>query len=102
MRAISRPDQTLPTRRDPEIRLPTPEQEQTLSSLKLQLAEFEQQLLTDTGSPERSSRSDKRSIDLQLKEVQKQVRQTMVTVALAEPRTTRILPRGDWMDKVDT
>lgn len=91
----------LPTRRDPEIELPTPEQEQTLSSLKLQLAEFEQQLLTDTGSPEEKQqiKNQKRSIDLQLKEVQKQVRRTMVTVALAEPRTTRILPRGDWMDK---
>lgn len=114
----------LPTRRDPELDLPTPEQAQQLQKLERdiqqsndRISELEKQRKI-SGKENKESKDETRdqstqevaaSIDqakVQLKELQSQlaklkksIRRTMITVALKEPRPTRILPRGNWLDE---
>ncbi|MFO0943759.1 MAG: DUF1553 domain-containing protein [Pirellulales bacterium] len=123
----------LPTRRDPELELPTAEQtaqvqqlEREIKDLNKRIAALEKQNKASSKSDEKANNKSEKdahksnqsgqpnevaqaSIDqakAQLKEQQSQlaklkksIRRTMITVALKEPRPTRILPRGNWLDE---
>jgi hypothetical protein len=106
----------LPTRRDPEIELPTPDQEAQLSALAREISELEHQLASsnllsgELSSGELSSgelsaeqmqglQDRKKAAESERKSLRSKVRRSMITAALAQPRTVRILPRGNWMDE---
>ncbi len=120
----------LPTRRDPELELPTAEQsaqvqqlESEIKSANKRLAALEKENKASTKSDEKANNKAEKnakqlsqrdeeaqaSIDqakAQVKELQaklaalkKSIRRTMITVALKEPRPTRVLPRGNWLDE---
>ncbi|REK09497.1 MAG: DUF1553 domain-containing protein [Planctomycetota bacterium] len=92
-------DNRLPTRRKPEIEIFTPGQQQQLDALTAEM----RKLKTQRDSADEGD--DNEAIEKQLAELQKQekalrnaARRTMITAALETPRTTRILPRGNWLD----
>ncbi len=89
---------SLPTNRPPELELPTDEQQRQLAELNTKVGEVEEEL-------EQAEGDTKPPIEEQLKELQQErdvlrrsIRRTMITVALEEPRTMRVLPRGNWLD----
>jgi len=90
----------LPTRRDPEIELPTAQQEEQLSLLKQEISEIDQQLAGAElpADARQQAEERKQAAESIRKKILSQVRRSMVTVSLAEPRVTRVLPRGNWMD----
>lgn len=80
----------LPTRREPEIRVYDRE-------TQLKMKELESQILkAKTSSPKDSAIAAWQN---ELDALKKQGRLTMITKALNEPRETRILPRGNFLDK---
>lgn len=120
----------LPTRRDPELELPTAEQTAQVQQLESEIKAANKRLATLEKENKASTKSDEKadnkaekdskqlsqrdhesqtSIDqakAQVKELQaklatlkKSIRRTMITVALKEPRQTRVLPRGNWLDE---
>lgn len=114
----------LPTRRDPELELPTSEQVQRIEQLESELKEIKQRIAhlekASQPNPDQANKSTQDSAGItppqqndevekaqkQLKDCQtrlsaakKQVRRSMITVALKQPRETRVLPRGNWLDE---
>ncbi len=100
----------LPTRRDPELELPTPEQSEQISKCQAEVQELKSrtQKLEKQAEGERtdeqkaelaSAQENLKKSQARLAELKKSVRRTMITVALEEPRETRILPRGNWLDE---
>lgn len=96
---------SLPTRRNPEIRVFTKKQQAELEKLKRFRLALAQQL------PENSANSQAQSearatiqqrlaeIDRKIQKIEKQGRLTMITKALEKPRVVRILPRGNYLDQ---
>jgi len=90
-----------PTIRAPELELPSAAEEHKLK----ELAELQKQLEVMVAEAKHRNDFDAvKSATLQLSEckaeqqhVHNSVRKTMITVAI-EPRVTRVLPRGNWMD----
>ena len=76
----------LPTARPPEIEVLNPTERALLADLEQRLDDA-----TTTGQPTHALEAE---IELMNKRKQK----TMITVALEEPRTVRVLPRGNWLD----
>jgi len=105
---------SLPTSRQPELDLPTADQQQQLDELAAQIREAETAIAQADASAKDSAESEaaaedttagKKALENQLVKLKKQrtekqssVRRCMITVALATPRTTRVLPRGNWND----
>jgi mono/diheme cytochrome c family protein len=106
---------TLPTKRLPELDVPTEQQRRHLDALASEVCRLEAQRkdAADTISADKDA-ADKdaaetdatKALDEQLaklkrqqEDVRKTVRRTMITVALGTPRTTRLLPRGNWLDE---
>lgn len=100
----------LPTRRDPELELPTPEQSEQISKyqaevqeLKSRVQKLEKQLAAEQTEELKaaiaSAQEDLKKSQAKLADLKKSVRRTMITVALKQPRETRILPRGNWLDE---
>lgn len=90
-----------PTPRYPELELLTPEQEDSVKSLQAEIARTQQQfasvnVASDSG---KAAKYEKQLTELKSKldYIHATARRTMVTVSI-EPRETRILPRGNWMD----
>ena len=77
----------LPTKRPPEIAVLNPTERALLADLK--------QRLTKAQNEEQPTDALEAEIAL----VEKRARLTMITVALKEPRPTRVLPRGNWLDE---
>ena len=118
---------TLPTRREPELEILTDAERARLAPLETQLAELQKELesltqkadaVADTAEVAQADSEDDGAVEKQQSEVQskiktakasikdyqqqiasihKNARRTMITVAI-EPRTIRVLPRGNWMD----
>ncbi|WP_231740790.1 PSD1 and planctomycete cytochrome C domain-containing protein [Thalassoglobus neptunius] len=76
----------LPTRRPPEIPIFSPEQKERLQEIDDSLSK-----LTEEDSEERSQ------LESEKKSIEKSARWTMITKSI-EPRTMRVLPRGNWLD----
>ena len=76
---------SLPTARPPEIKVHTKREREQLARWRAELA------TSEPGSNE--SKSLKQQID----HLSSNARMTMITVA-TQPRTTRVLPRGNWLD----
>jgi mono/diheme cytochrome c family protein len=83
----------IPTKRLPEIPVHTRRERERLADLEAKIAELKKQFLNDDGK--------KRLAALQqnLNALKKAQRLVMVTQALKEPRTVRLLPRGNWLDE---
>jgi hypothetical protein len=77
---------SLPTKRPPELEVHTKRERKRIAALEKLL------LAGKFASPE-----DKKKVQTALAALQKAKRKTMITVA-TEPRTIRILPRGNWLD----
>ena len=78
----------LPTRRDPEIVVLDEQQQSEIDALNTELAAFE------------DNSANKEQIDAirgRIESIQKSGRRTMIT-ATVQPRITRVLPRGNWLD----
>jgi hypothetical protein len=81
-------------RRDPELRVPTPEQAEQLAALDKQLSE-----LSSAGAGGDEALAVRiAELTKQREAVVEQGTRTMITVAAA-PREMRILPRGNWLDQ---
>jgi hypothetical protein len=90
-----------PTERQPEMELLSPTEEATLTDLTSKKKMLQARLKI---SKMKSDEAASKAADKQLAEcttrvddIHKHARRTMITVAI-EPRVTRILPRGNWMD----
>ena len=91
----------LPTRREPELKLPTPEQQQQLTELDNKIAELKQ-LAAEKDLSEDVKASRKKELDsavAERKKVDASIPRTMITVSLKQPRATKVLPRGNWLDE---
>ena len=91
---------TLPTKRSPEEKLLTKRERQRILELQQQLVTMEDQLVTHTkDDPETRAALEKKvaDLELQVEAIRRSARKTMISSAI-EPRTMRILPRGNWLD----
>lgn len=91
---------SLPTRREPEIELPTTAQQTALKALESKLADLNQAAAEKgLGKNESKARTGKvKQAQAELKTLRTQIPRSMITVALKQPRVTRVLERGDWQD----
>jgi hypothetical protein len=79
---------SLPTRREPEIRVLTEARQAELDSLTRQIA---------ARPPDKPA--ERKKLETQLKKIAASGRPTMITRALAKPRVSRVFPRGNWLDE---
>jgi hypothetical protein len=90
-----------PTPRYPELELLTPDEEASIVSLVDQSRQIEKQIADAKVANEDAKAKDFEQQLTELKSkldyIHAQARRTMITVAI-EPRVTRMLPRGNWMD----
>ncbi|MBL8816050.1 MAG: DUF1553 domain-containing protein [Planctomyces sp.] len=86
----------LPTRRPPELRVHSQRERIELERLSEELKQVESQL-AEAANDESLSRR-KKELVFAIDDLKAAARWTMVTESLPVPRTTRILPRGNWMD----
>lgn len=90
-----------PTARDPELELPTAEQESQRDDI-IRRQDAAKLKLATTGLSEAELKAIRDSIkdcDAELNRLRAGFRRSMITVALKTPRVVRILPRGNWLDK---
>jgi hypothetical protein len=86
----------LPTRREPELLLLDSEEKEKIDSLTRQLAEAKSKSSKLTAFERKAKVKE---LNERIKSIRAGARKSMITVALAKPRTTRVLPRGDWLDE---
>ncbi|MEZ6138236.1 MAG: PSD1 and planctomycete cytochrome C domain-containing protein [Pirellulaceae bacterium] len=84
---------SLPTRRDPEIPVFTDEQQREVDQLTEKIDSIRSSGLTDKKKVEQV-----RALQEQIASIENRARRTMITVSVS-PRTTRVLPRGNWLDE---
>ncbi|MCA9200679.1 MAG: PSD1 domain-containing protein [Planctomycetales bacterium] len=89
----------LPTKRPPEIDVLNRQPRMQLGQLEAQAAELQQQLETCDANVTPQLQKNLHSLQHEIESLQKQARTTMITVALDQPRVTRVLPRGNWLDE---
>lgn len=90
----------IPTSRPPEISLPTTEQTKILNEFGKQLNDVESKLENTTDETRKKELEEKaKSLRNSFNAIRSQVRRSMISVALKEPRVTRVLPRGNWLDE---
>ncbi len=90
-----------PTAREPELDLPTDEQQRQIDEITNRLEVVKTELQAE-GLPEEEQKSIRdriKQVEAELKQKQAAVSRTMITVALDQPRVVRILPRGNWLDE---
>ena len=80
---------SIPTKREPEMLVFSPNDQKELADLQTKIEELQQQ------NPDGETPA---ALEQQKSAVEQRARRTMITVAV-EPRTTRILPRGNWLDE---
>ncbi len=91
---------TNPTRRPPEISLPSKEQTQILNGFSKSLVKVQTQLeQTKDETKKAELEATLESLRNSINAISSQIRRSMVSVALEEPRVTRVLPRGNWLDE---
>ncbi|MEP3481171.1 MAG: PSD1 and planctomycete cytochrome C domain-containing protein [Fuerstiella sp.] len=90
----------LPTRREPELKLPTADHTKQLAELDSKIKRLKAKSVEE-GLSEEERKIRKAKLDKAIaarRKVDSSVPRSMITVALQQPRTTRILPRGNWLD----
>lgn len=95
---------SLPTRRNPELIVLTDKQKAELVQLKKAMAQIELEIQlaekkTDKIKILKKLNSRKDFIDREIKKLNQSGRPTMIVKTLAEPRQTKILPRGNFLDE---
>ena len=90
-----------PTSREPELDLPTDEQQRQIDEITKRLESVKTKLQTEEvpESEQKAIRSRIKEVESELKQKKETVRRTMITVALSQPRVVRVLPRGNWLDE---
>jgi hypothetical protein len=92
----------LPTRRPPEILVLTRREREILAQVEDELARLKDVQRQQAASEDANAAEELRQQVAWLQSRQRSInvnkRMTMITKALAEPRVTRILPRGNWLD----
>lgn len=90
----------LPTRRDPEIRVLTDQQQQEMDALRESAEKLKQDLAAaESADQQKTIEQRQKSIADQIARIEKAGRLTMITRTLPQPRETRILPRGNFLDE---
>lgn len=97
-----------PTKREPEMLVLSPIDRARIEKLEVREQALEKRLATDGKAESGERKADEGdegelriqldTLRQQIELLRKQTRRTMVTVAI-EPRASRILARGDWMDE---
>lgn len=94
-------DNSLPTRREPEIEVFSDWQLAELEKLQSELARLESQRAEPADGEESAGaevlEAEIAAVTDSIAALKKQGRRSMITVSI-EPRTMRILPRGNWLD----
>jgi hypothetical protein len=90
---------TIPTKREPEIEALSPFDRERIAAIGTQLQELKTTLKTADLTAEASANIEAQIENLKAErdEIEKNTRRQMVTVSI-EPRTIRLLPRGDWLN----
>ncbi len=85
-----------PTPRPPELKVHSRRERQQLEQLTAELKSIDAKLSSD---PQNAAfLEQKKQTEFAIDDLKAAARWTMVSQALATPRTIRILPRGNWMD----
>ncbi len=87
---------SLPTNRPPEEKILTQRERQQLGVLHARIQKLEKRADDPTGADARQKEVE--TLKQQAQQLSDAARKTMISVAI-EPRTMRILPRGDWLDE---
>jgi hypothetical protein len=82
----------------PNLMLPDPDQQQRIERLEAAIADLKATAETDSPTADQAQQQLKQT-EQELDELRKSVRTTLITEALAEPRVTRVLARGNWLDE---
>ncbi len=92
----------IPTRRHPEISVLSRQQREEVAQLEAEIAvqkrELEDRSLAHSQSDKETLQRELDKLVARRDTIRNSTRSTMVTVAI-EPRTMRILPRGNWLDE---
>ena len=91
---------SLPTRREPEIEVPTANDQMLLDKIQKKLTAL-RKAAAQKGLSDKESKRRRKAVESAVAEQKKlkaSVRRTMITVALPQPRVSRVLPRGNWLD----
>ena len=98
---LSNGTNALPTRRDPEITVLSRRDRQEVDRLEKELEQTKSRL----EKSRKENVNNRAELELEIKKLEQSIsevnarqRKTMISAALKEPRTTRILPRGNWLD----
>ncbi len=83
----------IPTKRAPEIPVHTRRELERLAELEKRFDELQKQPVTDEGNRRLAA------LQKEVAALKKATRLVMVTQAIVEPRTVRVLPRGNWLDE---
>lgn len=90
----------LPTKRLPEKLVYSRMERERLAKSQQQIAELQARSEQCAGDDERQVlRKQIERIEARRRIWSQQIRPTMITVSLSQPRVTRILPRGNWLDE---
>lgn len=92
---------SLPTRREPELKLPSTEQQDQLAQLDLNIEQLKK-LAAEKQLSDKEKANLKKQLDTAVaarNKLDSQVARTMVTKSLKQPRITKVLPRGNWLDE---
>ncbi len=88
----------VPTARHPEIKVFTRRERTAIARIEREISLLEERK-QDGNDTDDSARRQLESLTAELERIKSNQRSIMLTRALAEPRETRILPRGNWLDK---
>jgi mono/diheme cytochrome c family protein len=97
---LKRGSDTTPTKREPEAALLARRERERLKPVQVKIAELEKQLAAVPPDQPEAVESLKKQLAACVEQrdaIQKAARTVMISVA-KEPRTLRILPRGNWLD----
>lgn len=94
---FSRGTNSLPTSRPPELKVHSRRERQQLEQLKVQLAKLDGQL--QVTPDDAALLAQQKQLSQEREDLLRGARLTMVSASLPQPRTVRLLPRGDWLDE---
>ncbi len=98
---FSKGSNDLPTHRPPEMAVLTKRERRALAALEVSLEECEAELracLPAAVEKREALKARRKQLESERERLQGAARKTMITVAKKKPRTTRVLPRGNWLD----
>ena len=91
---LTKGSDSIPTKRPPEIKVLTKRERERIAELEGQIADLKAR---SSGSGENGREQQIATLESEIDAIHKDARLTMISVAI-EPRTIRILPRGNWLD----